>query len=119
VELARSPRVSREMKKYRNDDFEFTARDLSFFDAAGEQWPEDQRGALIEDVKPGSWAELGSLNVGDLIVQVDGQPVDGVEALRKQMELVSSSRRPIVMMKVMRGVHSAYLELEPAWKDLP
>ena len=37
VELARSPRLAREMKKYRNDAFEFTARDLSFFDAADEQ----------------------------------------------------------------------------------
>ncbi len=117
VELARSPRVAREMKKYRNDAFEFTARDLTFFDAADEQWPEDQRGALIEDVKPGSWAELGSLNVGDLVVAVDGQSVDGVESLRKQMEQVAARRPVVVTVKVLRGVRTAFLELEPAWKN--
>jgi hypothetical protein len=71
------------MKKYRNEDFEFTARDVSFFDTAEEQWNRDQRGALIEDVKSGSWAELGSLYTGDLILEVEGQPVEDVEALRR------------------------------------
>jgi serine protease Do len=117
VELARSPRLQREMKKYRNDEFEFTARDVSFFDAADEQWSENQRGALIEEVKPGSWAELGSLYVGDLVLEVDGQPVDNIEALRKQMEKVSSTRPAAVTVKVLRGVHTAFLELEPAWKN--
>ena len=67
VELARSPRLQREMKKYRSDDFEFTARDVSFFDTVEEQWDSAQRGALVENVKGGSWAELGSLSDGDLI----------------------------------------------------
>src|SRR5579883_2359146 len=75
VELMRSPKLRREMKKYRNEDFEFTARDVAFFDRAEEQWSSSQRGALVEDVKSGSWAELGSLYVDDLIVEVDGQPV--------------------------------------------
>ncbi|MDB6022062.1 MAG: Trypsin-like serine protease, typically periplasmic, containing C-terminal domain, partial [Pedosphaera sp.] len=79
VELARSPRLEREMKKYRNDDFEFTARDICFFDTADEQWNGSQRGALVEEVKPGSWAELASLYPGDLILEVDGEPVTSVE----------------------------------------
>ena len=48
------------MKKYRNDDFEFSARDVAFFDVAEQQWPLGQRGALVEEVKSGSWAEVGS-----------------------------------------------------------
>jgi S1-C subfamily serine protease len=117
VELARSPRVQREMKKYRNDEFEFTARDVSFFDAADAQWRSDQRGALIEDVKPGSWADLSSLGVGDLILEVDNQAIAKVEDLRQQMEKISSDRRPVVVMKVLRGIHTSFLELEPAWKN--
>ena len=53
VELARSPRSRREMKKYRSEDFEFTARDIGFDDRAEEQWPEDQKGVVVEDVEPG------------------------------------------------------------------
>ena len=117
VELARSPRLKREMKKYRNDDFEFTVRDVSFFDIAEEQWDENQRGALVEDVKSGSWAELASLYVGDLIVEVNGQPITGVDSLRHQMEKDAATKLPVVKMKVLRGIHTAYLELEPAWKN--
>ena len=117
VELARSPRLQREMKKYRNNEFEFTARDVCFFDAADEQWRSDQSGALVEDVKPGSWAELGSLGVGDLILEVDHQPVQNVDGLRQAMEKISSSKQAVVLMKVLRGIHTSFLEIEPAWKN--
>ncbi len=116
VELVRSPRLRREMKKYRNDDFEFTARNVSFFDTAEEQWDKSQQGALIEEVKPGSWAELANLYAGDLVVEVDGQPVGNVDALRQAMEKIAAAKKPAVVMKVMRGIHSAYLEFEPNWK---
>jgi len=117
VELARSPRLRREMKKYRNDDFEFTARNVSFFDTAEKQWDKDQQGALIEEVKPGSWAELANLYVGDLVVEVDGQPVGNVDALRQAMDKIAAAKKPAVVMKVMRGIHSAYMEFEPDWKN--
>jgi len=117
VELERSPRLQREMKKYRNDDFEFTARNVSFFDTAEQQWDRRQRGALVEDVKPGSWAELGQLYVGDLILEVNGQPVTGVDDLRHEMEQIAAARKTVVKMKVLRGIHTVYLEMEPDWKS--
>ena len=117
VELIRSPRLKREMKKYRNDDFEFTARDVSFFDAAEQQWDSGQRGALVDDVKPGSWAELGSLDAGDLILEADGQTVENVDGLRRQMERIAAAKKAMVVMKVLRGIHTLYLEMEPNWKN--
>jgi serine protease Do len=117
VELARSPRLQREMKKYRSDDFEFTARDVSFFDTVEEQWDSDQRGALVESVKPGSWAELGSLTDGDLILEVSGRPVDSVDALRRELERIAAAKEKAVVIKVLRGIHTSYLEIEPNWKN--
>ena len=117
VELARSPRVRREMKKYRNDEFEFTARNVSFFDRADEQWDKDQNGALIDEVKPGSWAELANLYPGDLVEDVDGKPVTDVDTLRHVMEQVATEKKPVLVMKVLRGIHTAYLEFEPNWKN--
>jgi serine protease Do len=117
VELMRSPRLRREMKKYRNDDFEFTARNVSFFDTAEALWNKGQEGALIEEVKPGSWAELANLYAGDLVVEVDGQAVGNVDALRQIMEKIAVARKPAVVMKVVRGIQTAYLEFEPSWKN--
>jgi len=105
------------MKKYRNDDFDFTARYIAFFDIAGERWKPDQRGVLVEEVKSGSWAELASLYVGDLLVEVDGSPVTDVESLKTSMETIAKEKKSFLVMKVLRGIHTAYLEFEPAWKN--
>ncbi len=117
VELARSPKLRREMKKYRNTDFEFTARDIAFFDIAEQRWKPGQRGALVEDVKSGSWAELGSLYGDDLITEVDGQPVQDVDSLKRIMDDIAANKKTFVVMKALRGIHSVFLELEPAWKE--
>jgi serine protease Do len=117
VELGRSPRLAREMKKYRNEDVDFTARNVSFFDAAEEQWERNQSGALVEDVRSGSWAELGGLRADDLVVEVDGQAVENVDQLRVRMEQVAAERKTMVIIKVLRGIHTIYLEMEPNWKD--
>jgi serine protease Do len=117
VELLRSPRLAREMKKYRNNDFEFTVRDVTFFDAADERWNSGQKGALVEEVKSGSWAELGALYVGDLVLEVEHQTIENVEGLRNAMESVASAKKTAVIIKVLRGIHTIYLELEPEWKN--
>lgn len=117
VELARSPRQRREMKKYRNNEFEFTVRDISFFDAAEQQLKEDQKGVQVEEIKSGSWAELGTLYVGDLILEVNGQAISKVDDLRRAMEQIASEKKSVVTIKVMRGIHTLFLELEPNWKS--
>lgn len=115
VELVASPRLPREMKTYRNPDFEFTARDLSFFDRAEEQWPEDQTGVRVTEVRRGGWADLGMLLVDDLIVEIDGRPVTDVDSLRRELERAAAARQSPVVFKVLRGIHTRYLELEPKW----
>ena len=71
----------------------------------------------MENVKGGSWAELGSLAEGDLIVEVDGRPVDKVDSLRRELERAAASKEPVVVIKVLRGIHTCYLEIEPNWKN--
>jgi S1-C subfamily serine protease len=117
VELMRSPKLRREMKNYRNDEFEFTVRDISFIDAAEERWKPEQKGVLVEEIKSGSWAELASLRIGDLIIKADGQEVENVDSLRKIMERVTSEKKAFVVMQVKRGIHTAFLEFEPTWKN--
>jgi serine protease Do len=117
VELIRSPKLRREMKKYRNEDFEFTVRNVAFFDRAEQQWSPEQSGALVEEIKSGSWAELAALYTDDLIVEVDGQPVSDIDSLKKIMDEIALARKAAVVMKVVRGIHTAFLEFEPAWKN--
>ncbi|HEY3297930.1 MAG TPA: trypsin-like peptidase domain-containing protein, partial [Armatimonadota bacterium] len=38
AELPQSPKLAREMRKYQNDDFDFTVRDIAFMDRVNEKW---------------------------------------------------------------------------------
>lgn len=115
VELVRSPKLEREMKKYQNSAFEFSARDLSFFDRVRDRWPEDLPGALVTDVKDGGWAALGDLQSGDVVQAVNGAPVADVAALEQSLKNVTEQKPRYVELRVQRGIHTRYLELEPNW----
>ena len=113
--LGRSPKLDREMKKYRDDNFEFTVRDVTFFDRADERWDADREGVLVDEVKSGSWAALGLLRTGDLILQVDGRSIPDVGAMEEAMGAVAEAQAEAVLLKILRGIYTIYIELEPKW----
>jgi serine protease Do len=115
VELMRAPKLAREMKKHQDEIFEFTVRDITFFDRAVEQWEEGQIGVLVEQVKPGGWAALGQLAVSDLIIAIDGESMDHVDKVKEKMKSVIESAPTSVVFKVKRGIRILFLELEPKW----
>lgn len=115
VELARSPQLDREMKKYRDEDFEFTVRDITFFDRADERWREEQQGVLVEQVVSGGWAALGQLSNGDLLMRIDGDPTPDVETVMGIMNRLAERKPRAVVFKVLRGIHTLFIELEPRW----
>jgi len=115
VELVRSPKLDREMKKYQDLNFEFAARDLSFFDRVHDDLPEDTPGALVTEVKDGGWAALGDVQVNDIVQFVNAAPVADVAALHAQMQAVSDQKTKFVVLRVLRGIHTRYLELQSNW----
>ncbi len=117
VELAREPKPMREMQKYREEQFEFTARDVSFEDRTNAQLDNDVGGVLVVEVKPGGWAALGSLHVGDLIREVNGQAVSDSASLGVILEKTLAERPASVVFKVRRGIYTVYVEVEPQWSE--
>jgi serine protease Do len=118
VELVRAPPSPREMRKYKNEDFEFTVREITFFDRAAEEWSDEQQGVLVEQVRPGGWAALGSLSVGDLIQSIDGVSVGTVDKVEEIMKSLAEKQAKSVTFRILRGIHTLFIELEPQWKAL-
>lgn len=116
AELAASPVPAAELKKYRNDDFEFAVRDLAFADRVREDLPRDQAGVIVEDVTMGGWASLAHLAPGDIILGVDDRPAVDVEGFRGLMTAVGRAKQEHTVFKVQRGIHTVFLELETDWK---
>ena len=117
VELVQSPKLPREMKKYRDDNFEFAVRDVAFLDRVREGWEEDQGGALVDAVDEGGWAALAHLSGGDLILAVDGRPIPDVASFEDMMKKIADDSPKSVVFQVLRRIHKLYIELEPSWED--
>ena len=115
VKLEASPQMGSEMKKYRDDNFEFTVRDVVFEDRVRNRWPESQAGVMTETVKEGGWAALGHLAGGDLVLEVDGKPTPDVDSLERVMAKAAAERPRRVVLHVLRGIHSLFVELRPKW----
>jgi S1-C subfamily serine protease len=115
VVLPESPLLPREMKKFRDNNFEFTVRDIAFTDRVGDKLDKDVVGVLVEDVSQGGWAALGRLMSRDIITTVDGVPVNNVAELRANMERISEQKPKHIVMAVRRGLQELYVELEADW----
>jgi serine protease Do len=115
VVLEESPALQREMRKYRNDDFEFTVRDLAFRDRVKKSLDKDVIGVYVEEINRGGWAALGRLSTGDIVRAVDGQLIHNVDEMRATMEKIAQNRPKHVVLSVRRGVQDLFVELETDW----
>ncbi|MCX6868432.1 MAG: PDZ domain-containing protein [Verrucomicrobia bacterium] len=94
---------------------EFNSRDLGQDDRVARKLPDDFKGVLVTAITPAGWAALGKLATGDILLSIDGKPVDSIETLKSVLaELEKNTRSPVVMF-VRRGITSRYIELEPTW----
>lgn len=115
--LMTSPKMAREMKKYRDENFEITVRNIAFTDRVDEKWDLEQTGVIVESVTDGSWAALANLMIGDLILDVDSKAIDNVDDFKKVMEQVSSRKPVAVVIMVLRGIYTVFIEIEPDWLE--
>jgi serine protease Do len=118
VKLEAPPTPASELKRYRDDDFEFTAREMSFDDRVTNKLEESLRGVVIERVEPASWAQVAHVTTGDILISVDGTPTPDAKTIETVMKLVKEKKQKRVVFFVRRGIHTQFLELEPGWEDL-
>jgi serine protease Do len=118
VKLVKAPVPVREMKKYKDETFEFTGRDVAFADRAREKWKKTQRGVYVEAVERAGWAALAGMKVGDLLLTVNGGKVARVADLEEAMKQIAEKKPKQVIFFVKRGIHTLFLEMEPDWGRL-
>ncbi|MGD9646921.1 MAG: PDZ domain-containing protein [Pirellulales bacterium] len=113
-----TPPSASELATYKDTDFEFTARELSFQDRVLRRLEPDLQGLLVERVEPAGWASLAHLAGGDILLSIDGQPTPDIAALKTQLAAARESHAKRLVLFVRRGVQTVYLELEPNWSEI-
>ncbi|MGC4015582.1 MAG: PDZ domain-containing protein [Luteolibacter sp.] len=115
VPLVASPEGTSELASHTCDPLEFTARDLGQADRVREKLPDDLKGVLVTAVTPSGWAGLGGLSNEDILLSLDGKPVDSIANLKTILDDLEKTKRTPFVMFVRRGITTRYIELEPTW----
>lgn len=108
-----------ELPRHKDEHFELTLRDLSFDDRTAKQVGDAVRGVFVERVEPAGWASLAKIALDDVIVSIDGTPTPDVATARKLLAAAAEEQRRRLVFFVRRGIHSLFLECEPAWDGRP
>jgi serine protease Do len=88
----------------------FAVADLSPEIASRLQLDPDQRGVVVTEVEPGSSAEAGGLQAGDVIEEVNRRPVKSVEEFTKA--LADAQKQETLLLLVRRGTFSSFFALQ-------
>jgi serine protease Do len=113
--LERSPKATREMKRYRHVALGFTARDLSDQDRRVQKVDKLVRGPLISEAASGSLAAVGGLHVSDIVLSVGGKPTPRISTLKKVMAGIDKQKPERIVFFVRRGLHTMFIEVETPW----
>ncbi len=115
--LAATPMQPGDAPTHKDKLFEFVARDIVFADRVIRRWDKSVAGCVVESVESSGWAGWSGLAGGDLIQQVDAQPIAGVADLARAMERIGKERPAHVIVKVLRGGASQFVDIEPEWEN--
>lgn len=113
--LSRQPKSSAELPEFKDDRFEFTARELSLNDRVEERLAARVNGLRISTVQNGGWAALAGLSSGDILLAVDGQPVTTITALKDALVKFRETQPRRVVFFAKRGIYTYFFEIEPKW----
>jgi len=115
AKLGPQPKPNSDQAEFRDDQFEFKARDLSFNDRVDEKLGATEKGVRIVSVQNSGWAALAGLSSGDILFSIGGQPTDSIGSLKQVLSKLKEEKPRRVMLFIKRGVRTYFLELEPKW----
>ena len=114
--LDKRPTPGNEMSEYEEESLEFTVRELSFADRVFMRLETDVNFLLVDNVESAGWASLAGLKQGDLLLQIDGDGVSGIDSFKQKMKSLSKSMPETIIFFIKRGIHTLFIELQPEWE---
>ncbi|MBN1341096.1 MAG: PDZ domain-containing protein [Phycisphaerae bacterium] len=115
LKLEAPPTPPSELKRHKDDRFELAVRELSFDDRVSRKIDASLRGVLVDRVDDAGWAALAKLNVGDILLSINGEPTPNVDTVEELLNRAVEKKSKRIAFFIRRGIHTMYLELEPSW----
>ncbi len=113
--LGDRPKDDVEIPQFKDERFEFDARDLSESQRTAAHLDRAVQGVLINGVTSNGWAALAGLKSGDILITVDGESMPDITTLKKKLAQITEAKPRQTVFFVRRGIRSGYIEVEPRW----
>jgi serine protease Do len=114
--LDHQPKPASELAEWKDEQFQFKARDISYNDRVNDMLADDIKGVRIVTVERAGWTALAGLSSGDILISIADQPTASIDSLKKILAQLRERKPPRVRFFIQRGIHTRYLEIEPRWE---
>jgi serine protease Do len=115
IEMEATPEPSFTARKSKQEEFEFTVREITFMDRIEHKLKKDQPGLLVVETVNGGWAQIAGLRINDVIFTIQGRGVGSIKAFEAVMADLLETRPKIVEIFVQRGYRTHFIFIEPVW----
>jgi len=114
VTLDEQPKRANLAERFFAEDLGFSVREIVFYDTYARKLPADQKGVIVSWIKPQSSAETGKLQGNDLITELNGTAVTGLEEFKKSYDTFRKDHpKEAVVMVVKRDGNTQVIRIEP------
>jgi serine protease Do len=114
--LEKAPLAAAEAPTYEVESLEFEVRDLVFADYLFYNLkPETFSGVVVAELKRGGLADVGGLQLGDIIQSIGNVPVTSIEEVSTIMESVEFGKPREVIFFVWRDNKTLFVNVKTDW----
>jgi S1-C subfamily serine protease len=116
VELAleERPKGPSQARRYWTEDLGFGVREVTFGDRYVRRLAPDAPGVVVTLLKPNGSAATAELQPGDLITEVNGQAVAGLDQFKELYEQVRRTKpQDAVVLIALREADTQVIRIEP------
>ncbi|MDJ0521026.1 MAG: PDZ domain-containing protein [Planctomycetota bacterium] len=115
VMLEETPNTAADARNAEDPVLEYKVREMTFIDRVNKDLPKDYEGLIVSAVTQGGWAQVANLRAGDILLEINDEPVDGIRTFKKLVRKLGKEKPKRVKLFVQRGRSTAFVFMRPEW----
>lgn len=117
ITLAEAPMTATDAADYESEKLEFKVRNMVFGDYMFNRLdPESFSGVVVSEIKPGGLADIGGLQLGDIIQSLDNRPIGSIEEAEAVLATLDETRPDEAVFFVWRNNKTLFVNVKIDWE---
>ncbi|MCC6794382.1 MAG: PDZ domain-containing protein [Candidatus Hydrogenedentes bacterium] len=117
VTLVERPKSARDAGEFEDKTFGLTVREITTDLRVLLNLAPDVEGVIVRRVKSGSWAQLGEMQPGVIIMNFGGQPVKSLDDFKAAVAKIEAEKPAEFTVFGRAGARTGFFRLQPRWNS--